>query len=197
MKKKFRPAIVMAAMLAFALFLGGCQTLSPQQRSALGTTVGSLVGAVAGSQLGDGNGRLVAMALGAALGGYVGNRFADHLNQQEQASLAQTTRQALLADENSSGAMAWSSEQRRGVDGRIIYGKAVPVHDSKSVAYLSEVRGESVTPQEQARLASLSMGTQCRPTRTSLSVENRDVADGAIWCRTPEGDYAPLDQLAA
>lgn len=197
MKKMFRPAIIVAAMVVFSLFLSGCQTLSSQQRSALGTTVGSLVGVVAGSQLGDGNGRLVAMALGAALGGYVGNRFADHLNQQEQESLAQTTRQALLADDNRSGAMEWSSEQRRGVDGQVIYGRAVPAHDSQAVAYLSEVRGESVTPQEQARLASLSTGTNCRPTRTSLSVEDRDVADGAIWCRTSEGDYAPLEQVAA
>ncbi|MBB3329745.1 surface antigen [Halomonas campaniensis] len=197
MKKTFRPAIVVAAMLAFGLLLSGCQTLSPQQRSALGTGVGSLVGAVAGSQLGDGNGRLVAMALGAALGGYVGNRFADHLNQQEQESLAQTTRQALMADEGSAGAMDWTSEQRRDVDGQIIYGKAVPAHDSQSVAYLAEVRGESVSSEEQARLASLATGTHCRPTRTSLSVEDRVVADGAIWCRTPEGDYAPLDTLAA
>lgn len=197
MKKTLRPAIVVAAMLVFSLFLSGCQTLSSQQRSALGTTVGSVVGAIAGSQLGDGNGRLVAMALGAALGGYVGNRFADHLNQQEQESLARSTQQALLADESRAGSVAWNSDQRTGVDGQIYYGKAVAANDNQASEYLAQERGESMTPQEQSKLASLATGTNCRPTRTSLSVEERDVADGAIWCRTPEGDYKPLDMMAA
>lgn len=197
MKKVFRPITVMVTVLAFSLFLSGCQSLSSQQRSALGTTVGSLTGALVGSQVGGGSGQVVAMALGAALGGYIGNRFADHLNQQEQESLAQTTRQALLADEGRTGAVDWSSGQRTGVDGQIYYGKTVRANDRRAEDYLSEVRGKNISRQERIKLASLGAGTSCRPTRTSLSVEDRDVADGVIWCRTPEGDYKPLDTIAA
>lgn len=197
MKKAFRPTFLIAALLASAIFLSGCQTLSPQQRSALGTSLGSVAGALIGSEIGGGNGRLVAMALGAVVGGFVGNQFADYLNQQEQESLARSTQKALSADENSAGSMAWVSGQRAGVGGQIHYGKVVSVDDRHASQSLAQMRGSELSPQEQAQMASLSTGTQCRATRTSLSVQDRNVADGAIWCRTAEGDYKPLDMMAA
>ncbi|GAB2723554.1 glycine zipper 2TM domain-containing protein [Halomonas garicola] len=197
MQSPFRPAVVIMAILVFSLFLSGCQSLSSQQRSALGTTVGSVAGALAGSQIGGGKGQVVAMAVGAALGGYVGNRFANHLNQQEQESLAQTTQEALRADESRAGAVDWRSGQRTDVGGQVYYGKTVSAHDNQAGDYLSDVRGKTISAQERAKLASLDEGTSCRPTRTSLSVEERGVADGVIWCRTPKGDYKPLDAIAA
>ncbi|MEQ6887228.1 glycine zipper 2TM domain-containing protein [Halomonas sp. CS7] len=197
MKKIFRPTFLIAALLASALFLSGCQALSPQQRAALGTSVGAVAGALVGSQLGDGSGRTVAMALGAAIGGYVGNQFADYLNQQEQQSLALSTKKALRANEGRSGSIEWASDQRSNVAGEIHFGQPVSVDDGRASQTLAAARGDDLTAQEKAQMASLSTGTQCRATRTSLSVEDRDVADGAIWCRTAKGDYMPLNMMAA
>ncbi|QFT83424.1 hypothetical protein FIU88_00400 [Halomonas sp. THAF12] len=197
MKMSFRPTFLIALLLASSILLSGCQSLSAQQRTALGTSIGSVAGALVGSTLGDGNGRMVAMALGAVVGGFVGNEFANYLNEKEQESLARSTQQALNANEDSAGSMSWSSQQRKGVDGEIYYGQAIAANDRQAGDSLAIVRGSELTSQEEAQLASLSSGTQCRATRTSLSVQDRDVADGAIWCRTPQGDYQPLDAMAA
>lgn len=197
MTKPFRSTFIIAGLLALSLILSGCQTMSAQQRSVMGTTLGSVAGALVGSQIGGGNGRMVAMALGAAVGGLVGNQFADYLNEQEQASLASSTQQALLADERQSGSVAWESDEREGVQGQIHYGEVVAASDSRAAMALGRARGQDLSLEEQRKLAQLSSNTNCRATRTSLSVEDRGVADGAVWCRTAEGDYKPLNMMAA
>lgn len=197
MIKVFKPTFLVAMLLAASILLSGCQTMSPQQRSALGTTVGSVAGALVGSQVGGGRGQLVAIALGAAVGGLVGNQFANYLNEREQESLARSTQLALSADDDQEGIVNWKSNEREEVAGEIRYGRAVSAADAEAANVLGLGRGELLSSEERMMLARLDQGTQCRPTRTNLSVEERGVANGAVWCRTSEGDYKPLDQMAA
>lgn len=187
----------LALALSAGIYLVGCQNMPADQRVALGTTFGSVAGALAGSQVGDGRGRIVAMAIGAAVGGYVGNQFAHYLNAREQESLARSTEQALAANENSSGIVPWQSDVRRGVDGRVEYSQAVASNDRNASGRLSGSMGQKLDNNTQQKLAQLPPGTVCRATRTSLSVEDRNVANGAIWCRTAGGDYKPLETLTA
>lgn len=195
MKKVFRPAFLIAALFASALFLSGCQTMTPNQRTALGTTLGSVAGVLVGSQVGGGRGQLVAMALGAAVGGLVGNQFANYLNEREQESLARTTQLALSADDHEAGSINWQSQERNGVNGQVQVTRTVASGDAEASSILGMGRGDALTNEERIMLSRLDHGTTCRATRTALSVENRDVADGAVWCRTSEGDYKPLQEM--
>ena len=197
MKKVFKPAFLIAALLSAALFLSGCQTMSPNQRTALGTTLGSVAGALAGSQVGGGRGQLVAIALGAAVGGLVGNQFANYLNEREQESLARTTQLALTADDQEAGTINWQSQERNDVTGQVQVTRTVTAGDSDASGILGLGRGDALSNEERMMMSRLDHGTPCRATRTALSVEERNVADGAVWCRTAEGDYKPLQEMAA
>ena len=197
MKKVFKPTFFITVLLVVSLFLSGCQTMTPNQRTALGTTLGGVAGALAGSQVGGGRGQLVAIALGAAVGGLVGNQFANYLNEREQESLARTTQLALSADEEEAGTINWQSQDRNGVNGEVQVTRTVTAGDSQASGILGQGRGEALSNEERMMLSRLDQGTPCRATRTALSVEERNVANGAVWCRTAEGDYKPLQEMAA
>lgn len=197
MKKMHKSSFLMVTLLCAALFLSGCQTMSPNQRTVLGTTVGSVAGALVGSQVGGGRGQLVAMALGAAVGGLVGNQFASYLNEREQESLARTTQLALSADDKETGTINWQSKERQDVNGQIQVTRTVTAGDFQASGILGQGRGDALSNEERMMLSRLEQGTTCRATRTALSVEDRNVADGAVWCRTTEGDYKPLEEMAA
>ena len=69
-----------ALILAAAVAVGACANETPQQKHEVGCTAGTLTGAVlggvVGSAFGGGIGETIMTGVGAAAGGYAGNRLA-------------------------------------------------------------------------------------------------------------------------
>jgi uncharacterized protein YcfJ len=66
-------------LLGSVALLGACANETPQQKHELGcaagTVTGALIGGLAGSLIGGGAGKTIATAVGAAGGGFAGNKL--------------------------------------------------------------------------------------------------------------------------
>jgi len=106
--KKRVPILVLAS----AVTLSGCNTLSQQDsllsKENIGTVLGTGVGLLVGSQIGDGNGRRLAMLAGALAGGMLGKHIGAGLDERDRLALAQETQQALLTAQDGE-AQQWRS----------------------------------------------------------------------------------------
>jgi surface antigen len=94
----------MSALLALAL-VAGCGGITKEQG---GTALGALGGGAAGAALGDGN--WWAIGAGALVGGVVGNRVGNYLDERDRQQAYSTANHAL--DNNADGQTAsWSNPQ--------------------------------------------------------------------------------------
>ena len=85
----------LAAAVAIAASLGGCQNWEYGEKQTAGTVIGGVGGAVLGSQIGHGSGRLVATAAGTLLGAWIGNEVGKSLDRADQQYAAQSANAAL------------------------------------------------------------------------------------------------------
>jgi outer membrane lipoprotein SlyB/uncharacterized protein YraI len=94
---------LLAMGISAALSISGCSTLNEYgiTQQQVGTGVGAVVGIGVGSLIGSGNGRIAAMAVGALLGGYIGNNVGLSLDERDKASLASQTEVFLKNGESS------------------------------------------------------------------------------------------------
>jgi surface antigen len=95
MKRKM-PTLVLASAVA----LSGCNTMSQQSslfsKENIGTVLGTGVGILVGSQVGGGDGRRLAMLAGAIAGGMIGKHIGASLDERDRQALAMETQKALL-----------------------------------------------------------------------------------------------------
>ncbi len=71
--------LVTVPLLSAALLIAGCETKQQQ-----GTVAGAAVGAGVGSFFGKGSGRVFAIAGGALVGGFVGNRVGKNMDDRDR-----------------------------------------------------------------------------------------------------------------
>ena len=71
---------LLIGLITSLIFLTGC---NPTKED-VGTLVGAGTGAYAGSQIGNGTGQLAAIAIGTLLGGYVGGRIGENMDELDR-----------------------------------------------------------------------------------------------------------------
>jgi surface antigen len=82
--------------------LTACETTTPSSAlsaltsgQGIGTLVGAGAGGAIGSRVGQGDGKTLAIAGGALLGGLIGNQLGDYLSQDDKQQLDTTTQETL------------------------------------------------------------------------------------------------------
>ena len=94
-----------ASLIAIVFLLGACAEGQGNKQTG-GTLLGAGLGALAGSQIGGGRGKLVAVAVGALGGAFLGSEIGKSLDKADRAAIANSTHQAL--DKTPSGQqVAW------------------------------------------------------------------------------------------
>lgn len=88
-------AKMLAAVVAIAASLGGCQNWEYGEKQTAGAVVGGVGGAVIGSQVGHGTGQLVATAAGTLLGAWIGSEVGKSLDRADQQYATQSANAAL------------------------------------------------------------------------------------------------------
>jgi surface antigen len=78
-----------AAFIAPALLLAGCETTPGREKEQAGSVVGAVVGGVIGSQFGGGSGRTAATIVGAVAGGVLGNAIGRNMDETDRMRAAQ------------------------------------------------------------------------------------------------------------
>jgi surface antigen len=128
------PGRLLAAMLAAAFILSGCNTSGYDGKQTIGSILGAALGGLAGSEIGGGRGQLVAVAVGTALGGMIGKEIGKSLDDADRAAMSRAENQALTAPVGEP--IAWNNS------GSGNYGQAQTVRDgwSSSGAYCREFR---------------------------------------------------------
>jgi len=165
-------------ILASALALSGCNTLSQQDsmfsKENIGTVLGTGVGILVGSQIGGGDGRRLAMIAGALAGGLLGKQIGASLDERDRQALAQETQRALLSA-NDGQPQHWSSS-----------------HSGASA---------TITPlstQTKTQTAGLKRNTQVvNVDQLALINAPYSVTKGVNIRRGPSTDYARIGSLAA
>ena len=182
--------VLATSILASSLLMTGCQTMSPQQ------TTGTILGGIGGGllcALATDNAAAIAACI--AAGAMAGNLIGKHLSERENESLSKDIQRSLNSNP-SSGTAQWNSPERSDVRAKIEYGELVHASDSDLFNRLAAFEGVNISAADRQKLSRLDSSTVCRPTRTSLSVEDRNITDGEIWCRTDNGDYLPLSAIS-
>ena len=85
-------AIVVAPIFAAAMLVTACETKEQQ-----GTVAGAVVGAGVGSLFGSGGGRVAAIAGGAVVGGFIGNRVGKSMDDKDKREAQAAARKAETA----------------------------------------------------------------------------------------------------
>lgn len=182
--------VLSAAILSTSIFLTGCQTMSTQQ------TAGTIIGGIGGGLLcALSTDNAAAIAACVAAGALAGNLIGKHLSEKENESLSNDIQRS-LNNNTSSGTASWNSPERNNVRANIEYGELVHANDADLHKRLSSFEGVNLNASDRQKLSRLDPNTVCRPTRTSLSVDDRNITDGEIWCRTDSGDYLPLSAIS-
>jgi len=101
-----RNIVILAAL---ALPLGGCVTDETFSNQNIGTVVGAGAGVLAGSMFGQGNGRIIAMALGGAAGAWAGNQIGAKLDENARLK-RQGAAEAALNRPANAPPVTWSSD---------------------------------------------------------------------------------------
>lgn len=97
-----------SGVVAAAIAVTGCQTMSGSgTKEDMGTTFGTLGGALLGAAVGGSDNRWLGAAIGAAAGFYAGKMIGRHLDERDRAALAAQTVEAL--DQQSAGVSSWQS----------------------------------------------------------------------------------------
>ena len=150
---------LMSGFLAMSL-LAGCADSSGGggiTKEQGGTVLGALGGAAAGAALGDGN--WWAIGAGALVGGVVGNRVGNYLDERDQQQAYSTANYAL--DNNQDGQTAtWSNPQNQ--------------------------TGGYTTPTDTYQTAS---GATCRTYQTGVQANGQSQSGTGTACRQPDGTW--------
>ncbi len=85
-------AAVVAPVFAAAMLVTACETKEQQ-----GTVAGAVVGAGVGSLFGSGGGRVAAIAGGAVVGGFIGNRVGKNMDDKDRRQAQAAQKQAETA----------------------------------------------------------------------------------------------------
>lgn len=98
-----------AITLALSIPLAGCMTNETFSNQNIGTVAGAGVGILAGSMFGQGNGRLIAMAVGGAVGAWAGNQIGAKLDENARLK-RQAAAEAALNRPLDAPPVTWSSD---------------------------------------------------------------------------------------
>lgn len=98
-----------ALAVVVALPLAGCMTNETFSNQNIGTVAGAGVGILAGSMFGQGNGRLLAMAVGGAVGAWAGNQIGAKLDENARLK-RQAAAEAALNRPIDAPPVTWSSD---------------------------------------------------------------------------------------
>ncbi len=109
-----RSRAIVAAPLALALLLGGCET-----KQDTGLAIGAITGGIIGHQFGKGSGKALATAAGIVVGGIVGSDIGRSLDRQDR-YFAQQAELAALERGQSGVVVPWRNPE----SGR--YGEVMP-----------------------------------------------------------------------
>ncbi|PBQ12003.1 hypothetical protein CCL07_00300 [Pseudomonas congelans] len=91
MRKKFVASIL---AVTIATSLGGCAQMGISKEQA-GTVIGGITGLAVGATMGKGNGQIAAALIVAGIGGYIGNRIGQLLDDRDKQALALRTQEIL------------------------------------------------------------------------------------------------------
>lgn len=97
------------AIVTVSLPLAGCMTNETFSNQNIGTVAGAGVGILAGSMFGQGNGRLLAMAVGGAVGAWAGNQIGAKLDENARLK-RQAAAEAALNRPVDAPPVSWSSD---------------------------------------------------------------------------------------
>jgi surface antigen len=148
---------VISAFLALSLLAGCTSSGGGVSKEQGGTVLGALGGAAAGYALGDGN--WWAVGAGALVGGLVGNRVGNYLDERDRQQAYSTANYAL--DNNPDGQTAtWSNPQNN--------------------------TGGYTTPTDTYQTAS---GSTCRTYQTGVSANGENQSGTGTACRQPDGTW--------
>lgn len=94
--------------LKYSLIAATCAALAgcDGSKEGAGTLIGAGLGGLAGSAFGKGGGQIGMIAAGALLGGFIGNRIGNHMDEQDR-RLAQANAQQALETSRTGSVMAW------------------------------------------------------------------------------------------
>jgi surface antigen len=116
--KKFLVSVLALAIAASS----GCAQLGINKQQA-GTGIGVVAGAVVGSFIGKGNGKIVAVLLTSAIGGFIGNKIGAMLDDKDKQALALRTQEALSLPVNDSAQPVTWTSAHSGATAQIVQGK--------------------------------------------------------------------------
>ena len=85
-----RSKLLLAALVASSLALGGCQTTQEDR----GRIIGAIAGGVLGNQVGSGSGRTAAVIAGTLIGGYIGGHLGREMDENDRYRAAEALESA-------------------------------------------------------------------------------------------------------
>ena len=150
-------SLSLGTILAFWSLAGCTNSGGGYSDESVGTVLGAVGGAAAGAALGDG--KWWAIGAGALVGGVVGNRIGNYLDQQDQRRAVQNANYAL--SHNSDGQTSrWSNPQ------------------NNTSGY--------TTPVKTVQTAT---GSTCRTYQTGASAGGQNQSGTGTACRQPDGTW--------